>query len=71
MYISRLPILLNQVHARTAVPVGRDVGTVKEYVSGSTAVAVSALFPATFLMGQPPSMECITLKVLLAVGASS
>jgi hypothetical protein len=29
MYISRLPILLNQVQARTAEPVGRVVGTVK------------------------------------------
>lgn len=30
MYISRLPTLLNQVHAKVAVPVGRLVGTVKE-----------------------------------------
>jgi hypothetical protein len=30
MYISRLPILLNQVQANVAVPVGRVVGTVKE-----------------------------------------
>ena len=29
MYISRLPILLNQVHAKTAVPVGSEVGIVK------------------------------------------
>jgi hypothetical protein len=29
MYISRFPILLNQVHARVAVPVGSDVGIVK------------------------------------------
>lgn len=29
MYISRLPILLNQVQAKVADPVGRDVGTVK------------------------------------------
>lgn len=30
IYISRLPTLLNHVQARVAVPVGRDVGTVKE-----------------------------------------
>jgi len=30
IYISRLPILLNQVQAKVAVPVGRLVGTVKE-----------------------------------------
>lgn len=29
MYISRLPILLNQVQASVAEPVGRDVGMVK------------------------------------------
>ena len=29
MYISRFPILLNQVQARVAVPVGRVVGIVK------------------------------------------
>lgn len=47
MYISRLPILLNQVQARVASPVGRVVGTVNEYVSGFTAAALSPLFPAT------------------------
>lgn len=71
MYISRLPILLNQVQASTAVPVGRLDGMVKEYVSGSTSVAESPLFPATFLMGHPPSMEWITFQVLLLVGAWS
>jgi hypothetical protein len=71
MYISRLPILLNQVQAKVAVPVGRDVGTVKEYVSGSTAEAESPLFPAVFLIGHPPSMEWITFQVLLVVGAVS
>lgn len=30
IYISRFPILLNQVQAKTAVPVGREDGTVKE-----------------------------------------
>jgi hypothetical protein len=68
MYISRFPILLNQVQASVAEPVGREVGTVKLYVSGSTASALSPLFPAMLRIGQPPSMEWITLNVLLVVG---
>jgi hypothetical protein len=68
MYISRFPTLLNQVHARVAFPVGRDVGMVKLYVSGSTAVAEPPVFPATPLIGHPPSIEWMTLKVLLLVG---
>jgi len=71
MYISRLPILLNHVHARTAVPVGSVEGTVKEYVDGSISVAELPLFPATFLIGQPPSIEWMTFQVLLVVGAVS
>ena len=71
MYISRFPTLLNQVQARTAVPVGREEGTVKLYVSGSTALAELPLLPATPLIGQPPSIEWMTLKVLLAVGVLS
>lgn len=57
MYISRFPTLLNQVQARVALPVGRVVGIVKLYVSGSMALALSPLFPAMFFMGQPPMME--------------
>jgi hypothetical protein len=72
MYISRLPILLNQVHAMTAVPVGRSVGTVKGNESGFTRAALSApLLPATPLIGHPPSIEWMTFHVLLAVGALS
>ncbi len=55
----------------TAVPVGKVVGTVKEYVSGETAFALSPLLPVTPFMGQPPSIEWMTFQVLLAVGASS
>ena len=57
MYISRFPILLNQVQARVAVPVGSEDGMVKLYVSGSTALAESPLLPATPLIGHPPSIE--------------
>jgi len=71
MYISRFPILLNQVQARVAFPVGMSVGTVKLYVSGSTASALLPLFPLTPLIGQPPSMEWMTFHVLLVVGFSS
>lgn len=68
MYISRLPTLLNHVQARVAEPVGRLLGTGKLYVSGSTASALSPLFPATLRIGQPPSIEWMTLNVLLLVG---
>lgn len=47
MYISRFPILLNQVQASVADPVGSVVGILKEYVLGSTASALLPLFPAT------------------------
>jgi hypothetical protein len=65
MYISRLPSLLNHVHAIVAFPVGMLEGTVNEYVKGSGEVAVphpESKLPEVFLAGNPPSMECITLK---------
>jgi hypothetical protein len=71
MYMLMSPTLLNQVQARVALPVGRELGTVKLYISGSTEVAVPSVLPATPLMGQPPSMEWMTLKVLLLVGSRS
>lgn len=71
MYISRFPTLLNHVHARVAVPVGKSVGIVKLYVDGSTALALSPLFPATPWIGHPPSMEWITFQTLLVVGSWS
>ena len=59
MYISRLPTLLNQVHARVYAPGLIPVGIVKLYVSGSGAEAELSAprFPATPLAGHPPSME--------------
>jgi len=69
MYISRLPTLLNHVQASVAVPVGSVVGMVKLYVSGSTSVAESPLLPSMPLIGHPPSIEWMTLKTLLFVGA--
>ena len=56
MYISRLPTLLNQVHARVYAPGAMPVGIEKSYVSGSGAEAeLSApILPAWFLAGQPP-----------------
>lgn len=72
MYISRFPTLLNQVQASVALPDGRSVGMVKLYVSGSTAPGLpDGAFPGVFFMGQPPTMEWMTLNVLLAVGFSS
>ena len=59
MYISRLPTLLNQVHARVYAPGATPVGMAKLYVSGSGAEAELSAprLPATPLAGQPPSME--------------
>ncbi len=56
MYISRLPTLLNQVHARVYAPGVMPVGIEKSYISGSIAEAeLSApILPAWFLAGQPP-----------------
>lgn len=49
MYISRLPILLNQVHASRASPLGASEGILKLYFFGR---------------GQPPMMDLITFQVL-------
>ena len=59
MYISRLPTLLNQVHARVYAPGATPAGIEKLYVSGSGAVAELSAprLPATFLAGHPPSIE--------------
>jgi len=63
MYISRLPTLLNHVHAMVALPAGTESGMVKLYVLGSTALAESvAAFPAMFISGHPPWMEWMTLN---------
>ncbi len=71
IYISRLPTLLNQVHAKVAFPVGKSSGIVKLYVDGSIVSAESPLLPAMFFIGQPPIIEWITLKTLLLVGFAS
>ena len=77
MYISRLPMLLNQVQAKTAGPAGVSEGTVKsnswpEFIgqprrSGSqhflSFLGRSKEQTKIFL---PPMYECITLKVLPA-----
>lgn len=71
MYISRFPTLLNHVQASTAFPGGRFSGTGNPYLSGSSVVELEPIFPATFLAGHPPSIECITLNTEFAVGAVS
>ena len=73
MYISRLPTLLNQVHARVYAPGAMPAGMAKLYVSGSGAVAeLSApMLPATPLAGHPPSIEWMTIHVELLVAGLS
>lgn len=73
MYISLLPTLLNQVQARVYAPGLMPSGIAKLYVSGSGAEAeLSApMLPATFLAGQPPSMEWMTIQVELLVAGVS
>ena len=51
MYISRLPVLLNQVHAKMASPAFVSAGTVKSKSPGPEGLT------------QPPSMDLMTLKV--------
>lgn len=73
MYISRLPTLLNQVHARVYAPGAIPSGIEKLYVSGSGAEAELSAprLPATFLAGHPPSIEWMTIHVELFVAGLS
>lgn len=73
MYISRLPTLLNQVHARVYAPGAMPSGIAKLYVSGSGADAELSppRLPATFLAGQPPSIEWMTIHLELFVAGVS
>ena len=73
MYISRLPTLLNQVHARVYAPGAMPAGIEKLYVSGSGVVAELSAprLPATFLAGHPPSIEWMTIHVELFVAGVS
>lgn len=63
MYISLLPILLNQVHAKVYVPGAIPLGMVKGNLSGASAFGFSGRLPATPLAGQPPSMEWMTIHL--------
>lgn len=58
IYISLLPILLNHVHTSVHSPFGTSFGTVKMKVAGSVPV-----------VGHPPTIEWMTLKVDCAVGS--
>ncbi len=73
MYISRLPTLLNQVHARVYAPGAMPVGIAKLYVSGSGVEAELSAprFPGVFLAGQPPSIEWMTIHFELFVAGVS
>ena len=55
MYISRLPTLLNQVHASAYWPGAMPSGMLYSKVVGSSAPASSPIFPAEDV-GHPPSM---------------
>ena len=55
MYISRLPTLLNQVHASAYWPGAIPSGMLYSKVVGSSAPASSPIFPADDV-GHPPSM---------------
>ena len=56
MYISRLPILLNQVHARVYWPFAMPSGMEKSNVLAPEPFGLSGRFPSAF-DGQPPMME--------------
>jgi len=60
IYISRLPILLNHVHASVDSPLGTSLGMLKLKVAGSVPV-----------VGHPPTIEWMTLKLDCAFGCLS
>src|SRR6266700_1305335 len=67
MYISRLPTLLNHVHARVYCPFGMPLGIVNWKTAAPSPSALGLRFPVTF-EGQPPIMLWITFHWLFFVG---
>ena len=64
MYISRLPLLLNQVQAMVILPSGSDLETLKPNVPRAPPLPEA-------VVGQPPSMEWMTFHFESLVGFSS
>lgn len=67
IYISRLPILLNQVHATTASPAGRSDGT----LNGRVCLPEESKLPVVEPAGQFPWKDLMTLKTEALVGGLS
>ena len=70
MYISRFPILLNHVHASTALPSGSSLGIWKLNLEAPLPLGSAGRLPAV-LAGQPPSIERMTFQVDDLVGGLS
>lgn len=70
MYISRFPILLNQVHARLYSPFAIPLGIENSKTDASVPSASSERFPVAF-EGHPPMMLWMTFHSLLVVGCLS
>ena len=72
MYISRLPMRLNQVHAMVYSPGVTPSGTVKVYLLALVPSGLGGrLPPLVVLLGQPPTMEWTTKKCESLVGVLS
>lgn len=70
MYISRLPTLLNHVHARVYSPVAMPSGIENSNVAAPLPLGSASRLPLTF-EGHPPSMLWITSNDESAVGSLS
>ena len=72
MYISRLPMRLNQVQAMVYSPGETPSGTVKVYLLALVPSGFAGRLPSlVVLLGQPPMMEWMTKKLESLVGALS
>lgn len=72
MYISRLPMRLNHVHAIVYSPGETPSGMVKVYLFAPLPLGSAGRFPLfVALLGQPPTMEWMTKNLELLVGALS
>lgn len=70
MYISRLPIRLNQVQASVYLPVSMPSGMAKSKWYGSTMVEPPERLPVS-LAGHPPSKDLMTFHEEVLVGCRS
>lgn len=71
MYISLLPMRLNQVHAIVYSPGATPSGILKVYLLALLPLGSGVRLPAVALLGQPPTMEWMTKNLELLVGALS